>query len=162
MNVKWLVMVSLLFALSFSAFAQTASDSYILTVRQLPNSEYEAVINYDNSGHCFVIVTPASSVEVIGSNITIQSPEAENPVYCIGPVPPIIEYEETALIGELPPGNYTVTWVQSQAFSLSTQLDADGYSPIPSTSAWALILLILGVLAVALTTLRTRVFSVSQ
>jgi hypothetical protein len=161
MSVKFLVIFSLLFLLCTNSFAQIEPDQFALSVRQLPSGEYEAVMIYGTDVFCFLAVTPASSVEIVGSEVTIKSPESDEPIYCITPPPPYQFFEETALIGELGPGNYTVSWIQPEAFSLSIPLrvGVPGDSPIPSNSTWALALLILGVLAVAHFTPRLRVRS---
>lgn len=151
MKFRLIVVLSCLFLLCTSSVAQDGSENYVLTVRKLPNAEYEAVISYDTDVFCFLAVTPAASVEVIGSEVRIVSPVSDKPIYCFTPPPPYYYFEETALIGDLAPGNYTVTWVQPEAFSLSTPLGVglSGESSIPSNSTWALFLLILGILAVA-------------
>lgn len=156
MKIRPLLFCSVIFVMFFSSYTQADPERYVLTVRQLPNDEYEAVVSYNDDWYCFLAVTPASSVEINGFEIIIKSPLSDQPIYCLGPVPPINYFEETAYIGDLAPGNYTVTWDQPEAFSLSTSFEVDGYSPIPSSSLWSLLLLGLGVLVVANSTLRHR------
>lgn len=155
MNVKLIVIISFLFLLCASSVTQAGSQQ--LSTRQLPSGEYEAVITYSNQDYCFIIVNSPSSIQVIEYDVLITSPGPDI-ITCIGKAPPEILYEKTALIGELAPGKYTVTWNQDRSFSLSTLLGVgvSGESPIPSSSTWALILLFLGVLAVAHLSLRLR------
>jgi len=138
----------MVFIASFFSSLPAHADDYVLTVRQLPNAEYEAVITYDNTIYCFTDVNEPSSVEVIGAEVNIESPG--NPVApCIDPVPPIIVYEQTADIGALVPGSYTVSWNQPDAFSLSIPLTVEEgpnvpcvgcedliHAPFPETGAW--------------------------
>jgi len=123
-----------------------------LTLRLLPNGSYEAVLSL-NSSIC-VQVNPASSVQVDGFNILVVSPtRAQLP--CIF-IPPITYYEMTALVGELAPGKYSVTWDQPENFSWSTTYIVKGPGAIPSSSTWSLILLVLGVFVVAGLTFRLK------
>ncbi|MBT8353796.1 MAG: hypothetical protein KJO60_04680 [Desulfofustis sp.] len=133
-------LTSLLIVLSFGS--QALADDSVLSVRQLPDQTYEAVLSLDST--ICVQVNPASSVQVVGSEILIESPSSEQ-LPCIF-IPPIVYYEVTALIGELAPGNYTVTWSQPGAFSWSISYLVRSASPIPSSSLWSLLLLIVGVL----------------
>lgn len=144
MIIKLLFLVSLFVGLVASGSAH--AGSHVLTVRQLPGAEYEAVVTYDNNSFCDPTVNPASSVQVVGFEVKIESPGLD-PILCITPTPPIIVFEVTTHIGHLAPGNYTVSWTQPNSFSLSTSLLATGsaFSEVPSTSNWALILLLLGI-----------------
>jgi hypothetical protein len=154
MSNKPIIVFSFLFLLFTSSITQ--ASSYALTTRQLPTGEYEAVVTYDTGGSCFVEVSPASTVDIVGFEISIISPEHAIPPLCLGPILPIEYFEKRAHIGPLAPGQYTVSWMQPRAFDLSTSLQIPGESPIPSNATWALILLILGVLAVAHFTPRLR------
>ena len=151
MKIRIIFFCSIFFMMFFSSFAQ--AGSHVLTVRQLPNDEYEAVITYDR-WECRSDVNPAASIQYVDSNVYIESPPL-GPVGCITPLP--AEYiEATTNIGYLASGNYIVYWEQPGTFSLSTRLSAGGYSPIPSSSFWSLLLLALGVLVVVHFTLRSR------
>lgn len=141
----------LILCLTVFSIAANAGSDY-LSVRQLPDGKYEAVLSL-NSKIC-VQVNPASSVQINGSEILIVSPPKEQ-LPCIF-VPPITYYEETAYIGDLARGNYTVTWSQEGAFSWSTSFAADRASAIPSNSLWSLLMLIFSVLAVAMLVIRSR------
>ena len=144
MNVKLIAAISFFFLLSTTSFAQ--DDSEYLSVRQLPNSEsYEAVLSLDST--VCVQVNPETSVTVVGSEVTIESPWIEQ-FPCIF-IPPVVYYEITAYIGYLAPGKYTVTWSQPEAFSWSTLAVISETGAIPVNALWALLLLTLGVLAVA-------------
>jgi hypothetical protein len=150
MNVRWLFLISFFSVLCVSSFAQ--SDSDYLTVRQMPGSQaYEAVLTLDNS--VCVQVNAVSSVQIVGSEVLIESQWNEQ-LPCIA-IPPIITYEKTAYIGDLAPGRYTVTWNQEENFSWSTSLFVPG--PIPSSSPWALLLLILGILAIVHPVVRSKI-----
>jgi len=156
MIVRPLLLISLLGAFLISGLAH--ATSHVLTVRQLPNSAYEAVINYDSSDFCDPTVNSASSIQIVGFEVLIESPPL-NAITCITPVPPTIFYEKTANIGVLAAGNYTVSWVQPESFSLTTPFIASGSasqapSAIPSSSPWSILLLVLCVLAVAHMTTR--------
>jgi len=138
---KAIVWVIFLSALFISSFVNAAAPE--LTTRQLPNGEYEAVVSYDTDVFCYVPVNSPSSTQVSGFEVLIQSPPYGPPYLCIEPVPPITFYETTALIGMLPSGSYTVSWVQGEEFALSSQLNVPAYSdlkPIPSSSFWSLLL----------------------
>ena len=152
MSIK-LVFASLILLFLFGPVA--VAGEYQLTTRQLPNGEYEAVINYDTDIFCFVTVSPASSVEIVGFEVLIESPEHAIPPICIEPIPPIQYYEEVAHIGSLDPGQYTVYWTQPRAFTLSTTLRV-GDARIPSSSAWSISVIILSILAIAFPILRCK------
>lgn len=151
MKIRPLLFCSVFFVMFFSSFAQ--AKSHVLTVRQLPNGEYEAVITYDQ-WECRSDVNPAASIQYAGSNVYIKSP----PLGLVGCVtPPPAEYiEVTTNIGHLAPKNYIIYWEQPGTFSLSTRLNASGYSPIPSSSLWSLLLLSLGILMVVHFVLKPR------
>lgn len=157
MNVKLIAVCTFLGLLFVSSIVQ--AGSYQLTVRHQPSGNYEALISYDTDVFCFVPVNPASSVQINGFDIVIQSPEYTGQILCITPSPPIQYYEETTDLGALPPGNYNISWDQPQAFSLSTSVSLPLPNRIPSNSTWALVLLILGIMAVALYVPRLRTHS---
>ncbi len=138
MKTQFLVSCLIAMLLSSSAWA----DEPELWVRQLSNGTYEAVLSL-NSFIC-VQVNAASSVQVDAFEILIESPTTEQ-FPCVHR-PPIVYYELTAAIGELVPGNYTVTWNQPGNFSWSTTFLVKGPAAIPSSSIWSLALLILGLL----------------
>lgn len=149
-------LVIFLIMLCIGSSAQAGEPT--LTIHQFPNTEYEAVIKNDTDVFCFVKVNPSSSVIVTGTKVLIESPANEFPVVCIEPVPPTKYFEESAHIGVLTPGVYTVSWVQPGDFSLSTQLRVSELNPdpIPSSSLWSLILLALVILAVSRPFVRQR------
>lgn len=132
------------FTLTALFIGSTASaDELVLTVRHATNTQdYEAVLSHD--GSVCVQISPASSVQVRDSGVIIESPLLEQ-LPCIL-VPPITPVEVTAYIGELAPGNYTVTWSQPEAFSLSTAMetswvpcigcDSLTQAPYPETGSW--------------------------
>jgi len=153
MKTRLLLFCSVFFIVFFSSTAQ--ASSHVLTVRQLPGGEYEAVVTYNNQDYCFFNVYPPSSIQVIEYDVFITAPGPEI-ITCIGKAPPMIQYEQTAIIGELAHGKYTVTWNQDRSFSLTTTFEAEGYSSIPSSSLWSLLLLALGVLTIAHFRLRAR------
>ena len=153
MNVKPLFIISFIFLLCVSSIAHAGSHQ--LSTRQLPSGEYEAVITFSNQDYCFINVNPPSSIQIIEYDVLITSP-GPDVITCIGKAPPEVLYEATAIIGELAPGKYTVTWNQERSFSLFTLLRVSDASPIPSSSTWALFLLILGFLIVAYFTPRLR------
>lgn len=139
-----IVIISFLFLLCASSLAQ--DDSEYLSVRQLPNSEtYEAVLSLDST--VCVQVNPETSVTVVGSEVTVESPWIEQ-FPCIF-IPPVVYYEITAYIGYLALGEYTVTWTQTDTFSWSTLAVISELGAILVNSPWALLLLVLGVLGVA-------------
>ena len=72
--------VLLFFVLINAPFS--AAFAYDLSTRQLPNGEYEAVVNYDTGGSCFVQVSPADSIEINGFEVLIESPEHPSPPVC--------------------------------------------------------------------------------
>ncbi len=144
-----------LFVLSVAAMLLTNlsfADDDELTLRLLSSRNYEVVLSL-NSTMC-VQVNPASSVQVDGFNILVVSPTREQ-FPCIF-VPPITYYEMTAPVGELAPGEYSVTWDQPDNFSWSTTYIVKEPGAIPSSSTWSLILLGLGVLVVAGLALRPK------
>jgi len=153
---KFKKIILFLFLAAICNYSQAARDSYELSVRELPNGEYEAVINYSTNMFCFTEVKPATSVEISGSDILIKSPDTNNPIFCFEPVPPIYEFEATAYIGPLEPGIYTVSWDQPRTFALSISFNTMRNHAIPSGSPWAIFLLALGMLAVAGTAIHTR------
>jgi len=152
-NLKSILAVLCLLVL-FANNAFPASTSIALTARQLPNKEYEAVITFSSLDYCIVEVNTPSDIQISTSEVLIESPEGV--VLCIGKAPPEVIIEETANIGYLEPGNYTVSWTQGRNFSLSTQLlvSRPDVNPIPLGSPWALILLVFGILAVVRPALR--------
>jgi hypothetical protein len=131
------------------------ADDEELTIRHLPNGNYEAVLSL-NTGMC-IQVNPASSVQVVGSEVLVESPSSVQ-IPCVF-FPQIFYYEMTALIGELAPGQYHVTWTQPDNFSWSTSYDVRPPSKIPTSSLWSLLLLVLGVVAVAFSAIRYKNYS---
>lgn len=153
MKVRFIIVLFCFFMVFFSSFAQ--ASSHALTVRQLPNNEYEAVVTFSNQDYCFVVAYQPSSIQVIEYDVLITSPGPDG-ITCIGKAPPELLHETTAFLGELRPGKYAATWNQDRSFSLTTSFEVKGYSPIPSSSLWSLLVLAFGVLVVVRFTLRSR------
>jgi hypothetical protein len=153
MNVKRIFLISFFSMLCVSSIAHAGSHQ--LSTRQLPNDEYEAVITFSSLDYCLVGVNPPSAIQIIAYDVLITSP-APDVMTCIGKAPPEVIYEYAANIGKLTEGEYTITWVQEGTFNLSTLLKIKGYSPIPSTSIWALFLLALVILVAARPFVRPR------
>jgi len=138
-------LLPLLVCLAFPAHSQ----SEYLSIRPTPDQAFEAVLSL-NTGLC-IVVQPVESVEVTGSEILIESKPYEMPP-CIGTIPPpTYDYERTAYIGELSPGQYTVTWNQAGSFNLSASVTVSGlqgpyvpcvgcnelvHAPFPETGSW--------------------------
>src|SRR5690554_2023153 len=133
-----LILLLLSVALSSQAFAQSdppdRSGEPALSVRQLPNSDYEAVITYGTDQYCVISANPPSSIQIVGNDISIESPAGET-VPCIGPTPPLYVFEQVAELGALAKGEYTVEWVQASAFSLTTTFEVSGLPPEPIANA---------------------------
>ena len=145
--------VALIAFLLFSPFLSTLShaDSDYLSVRPVTvGSGYEAVLSLDTS--MCIQVNEVSSVQVTGFEILIES-EWSEPIPCAF-FPEVHPYEKTARIGELNPGSYTVTWSQEGLFSWSTLFSTS--TPLPSTSTWALLLLIFALLVFVYPVLRKK------
>jgi len=140
-----LASIPLLICFSFPAH----SESEYLSIRPTPDRAFEAVLSL-NTGVC-IDVQPVEPVDVTGSDILIESTPTD-PLPCIGtPVPPIVYYEKTAYIGELAPGQYTVTWNQTGNFNLTASVTVSElqgpyvpcvgcgalvHAPFPETGAW--------------------------
>src|SRR5665811_140217 len=115
----------------------------------LPDHTFEAVLSL-NTKQC-IDVKPVELVEVIDSDILVESTPWEMPP-CIGtPIPPFFDYEKTAYIGELAPGQYTITWNQTGSFTMSASVTVSElqgpyvhcvgcddllHAPFPETGSW--------------------------
>lgn len=153
MNKKLLIVISFLFALSISSMSRAEDLSYLSVRHVTASQDYEAVLSLDNT--VCLQVSDVSSVQVVGSDILIESQQMDQ-LPCIF-IPPIVAYEKTAFIGSLAPGQYTVVWSQPGAFSFSTSFDASqNLNRIPANSPWALLLLVFGVLVFARFSIRSR------
>lgn len=105
-----------------------------LSVRQAPNADYEAVVTYGSDQFCIIYANPASSIQINGNSILIESPAADVGA-CIEPSPPLFVFEEVAELGVLAEGVYTVEWVQASDFSLTTTFEVSGLPPEPIANA---------------------------
>lgn len=110
------------------------SGEPVLSVRQLPNSDYEAVVTYGTDQFCFFEVNPASSIQIMGNSISIESSAADVGI-CIEPSPPFFVFSQTAELGALAQGEYTLDWVQATDFSLTTTFQVSGLPPEPIANA---------------------------
>lgn len=144
-------LVSILFVLLSSTSALAYDYSHVLTARPIFGSEnYEAVVTWTNFDFCYLPINEASSVSVIDDEVFIVSPGAEK-VPCIEPRPPLVIYQQTALIGKLAPGTYTAYWDQTDNISLSVVFtvselqgpevpcvgcDTLAHAPFPETGSW--------------------------
>lgn len=142
-----LVCASLLTLLFFSFPAY--SDSEYLSIRPLPDHTFEAVLSL-NTRQC-ITVKPVESVEVVDSEILVESTPFE-PLPCVGLLRgTTVDYEVTAYIGELAPGQYTVTWNQTGSFTMSASVTVSElqgpyvpcvgcddlvHAPFPETGSW--------------------------
>jgi hypothetical protein len=164
MSTKHVFIFSLVVASLLAAFSVSGSESreiqFDLSVRQLPNHQFEAVLAYDINA-CGPLVSTNPTVTKTPSKVSIVS-APQGLLGCIE-IGPIEIVELVANIGNLAPGEYLVRWSQGPVFSISIDILVlqDGSNvrpgkPIPTTSTWAMLLLILGILVGVRSALRTR------
>ncbi len=128
------------FSIALSLLSQYAmADSESLFFRQNPSGEIEAVVSGLRTNLCGFVFVPPTSIAIVGSSISIVSPNVPPPP-CFIPITPPQPYEVVANLGVLSGASYSVTWTQGVVLSAQLFPAALAARAVPTIGPYGLLL----------------------